>query len=342
VSRFLVHSIQVFLGFCVLGVGLYLGCAFQGVPYLPEPVLRPLHDSAFVFVSDTQAPLWPETFILSRNNHEEARGLILGEILKKNPGAVFHCGDIVALGFNQNYWKPMDEFVSALYGRQTAFYPVLGNHEYIIFPGRGEWNFEQRYPFAPSTGYLVRMGPLAIVLLNSNFSAMANEDCEKQQQWYEKTMSAMDADTAVRGLIVACHHSPFTNSRIVDPSEEVQGRFVPRFLGSPKGMFFISGHCHAAEHFQEEGKNFLVVGGGGGLQHPLLLGDAQRWRDHFPVATEKRMFHYLAGKVSSSGIEVGFRMLKPDFSGFEDVYSIAVPWPRDGQPTIASALRLSW
>jgi hypothetical protein len=155
---------------------------------------------------------------------------------------------------------------------------------------------------------------------------MTTEMLETQDRWYLETMNSLEADSLVRGIIVACHHAPYTNSRIVDPSDDVQQRFVPRYVISPKGKLFITGHCHAFEHFRQHEKDFLVIGGGGGLQQPLLLGEERLWVDLFPQATEKRMFHYLSGVILPDSIRVVVRMLKPDFSGFENAYSLDLPW----------------
>jgi hypothetical protein len=95
---------------------------------------------------------------------------------------------------------------------------------------------------------------------------------EQQDEWLKKTLADLDADAAVQSVIVCCHHSPFTNSRIVRPSKEVEEKFVPLYLESRKARLFLSGHCHAFEHYKVKGKDFLVIGGGGGLRQPFTAG----------------------------------------------------------------------
>jgi hypothetical protein len=36
---------------------------------------------------------------------------------------------------------------------------------------------------------------------------------------------------------------------------------------------FLSGHCHGFEHYKIGGKDFMVIGGGGGLHQPLKQGE---------------------------------------------------------------------
>jgi hypothetical protein len=287
-----------------------------------DPVDAETH---LVFVSDTQSPLWPEMVVLAANRNKEARSMIFDAILADGPDAAFHLGDIVALGFWGSSWDAADEFLGKLSKAGIPFFPTRGNHELIFFPGKGEANFASRFPEVPRTGYSRRVGSLAVVLLNSNFSTLNKAEVAQQQQWYEQTLITLDTDTTVKGVVVACHHPPYTNSKIVDPSPEVQERFVPAFLESKKGVAFMSGHSHAMESFAVSEKRFLVIGGGGGLQHPLLTGAERRWIDEFPVPSEKRMFHYVRCNVTADSVVFSVQMLSDDLSGFFEAYTITLP-----------------
>ena len=278
-----------------------------------------------VFVSDTQSPLWPEMLVLSSNRNTEARARIFDAILSQAPDAVFHLGDIVALGFWDASWDAADAFVERLTAAGIPFYPTRGNHEMIMFPDQGEKNFSKRFPEALRTGYERRAGPLAVVLLNSNFGNLSDTEVMQQQQWYESTLATLDSDTTVSAVIVACHHPPYTNSTIVEPSPEVREQFVPAFLDATKGLAFISGHAHAMESFTVSEKRFLVIGGGGGLQQPLLTGEDRRWVDEFPITSENRMFHYLRCVVTEEEVMFSVQMLEEDFQGFREAYTITLP-----------------
>jgi hypothetical protein len=274
------------------------------------------------FVSDTQSPMFPETIALPRNNNELARGKIFDSILQFRPQSVFHLGDLVSLGFYDPSWEAIDGILDQLNPLGIEFHPILGNHELMLFSRSGESNFQKRFPHASRTGYLRRVGPLAVLLLNSNLGVLTVDERAKQLSWYQETLRDLDNDSTVGLVVVACHHSPYTNSKIVSPLQEAQDVFVPPFLESAKARIFISGHAHAAEHFRFGTKDFLVIGGGGGLQHPLLPGSESRWPDLFPQKTQKRMFHYLEGLVRGTSTTFTVRMLNDDFSSFFDAWTV--------------------
>ena len=308
--------------FCLLTAFVAIS---PGVARADQPDTTQVFDSSateIVFVSDTQSPLFPEMLLLSPNRNQEARSLIFDAILAEKPSAVFHMGDMVALGFWDASWEAMDDFVGRLTAAGIPFYPTRGNHELMWFSGMGEANFSKRFPEALRTGYCRKVGPLAVILLNSNFPHLSDEEITHQQRWYEETLAALDADTTVSAVFVACHHPPFTNSLIVNPSSEVRGQFLPAFLSSRKTLAFISGHAHAMESFVFSGKRFLVIGGGGGLQQPVLIGDRVRWVDEFPLTSETRMFHYLRCVATREKMVLSVQMVRDDIVGFNEVYSL--------------------
>jgi predicted phosphodiesterase len=281
-------------------------------------------DTKLIFLSDTQSPLLPELVFLSENHNREARDLIFRDIHREQPSAVFHCGDLVSLGFCNQDWARVDRFVERLNAEGIPFYPVLGNHEVMFFAQEGEKRFQHRYPHAARTGYSVQTGHVGVVLLNSNFNILTGPDILRQQQWYDSTLVRMEADTTVKAVIVVCHHSPFTNSTIVSPSTNVRQRFVPLFARSSKCKLFISGHAHAFEHFVQHGKDFFVIGGGGGLQQPLYRDDEQKWKDSYSDRREKRMFHYVQCSMDGDSLRIRVRMVGDEFSSLREVYALSV------------------
>jgi hypothetical protein len=125
----------------------------------------------------------------------------------------------------------------------------------------------------------------------------------------------MEHDGSIKVIIVGCHHSPYTNSKVVKPSLEVRREFVPAFLQSKKCVLFLSGHSHNFEQFKVGGKYFLVIGGGGG-PHQALHTDNQPTPDL--ANNYKPMFHYLEVRRSQDSLRVISRELLPDLSGFRD------------------------
>jgi hypothetical protein len=146
----------------------------------------------------------------------------------------------------------------------------------------------------------------------------------EQENWFRETLLKFDKDFQIDFVIVATHHSPFTNSRIVGVNEEVQKLFVPQFINSLKGKVFISGHAHAFEHFKIAGKDFLVIGGGGGLQQPLFKGEDEKYKDLYDSVSTKRMFHYLEILNFNDSLNLKVMMLNEEFASFKNVYSITI------------------
>jgi 3',5'-cyclic AMP phosphodiesterase CpdA len=296
----------------------------KGVP--PVPVVR--GDSLIVFLSDSQSPLFLEKFRLTENRNDDAREMIYARVVDCHPNAIFHLGDMVSIGPYRATWRSTDAFIDRARASGIPVFPTLGNHELMLFPSYGMDEFLWRFPWYRKTGYAVRVGALAVVLLNSNFGQLTGQERAGQVSWLDSTLSVFQSDTTVGAVFVATHHPPYTNSTIVSPSKEVRDQLVPLYLRYSKCLLFLSGHCHAFEHFHQGGKDFVVIGGGGGLQQPLLTGAAVRWQDLFPWKTEVRMFHYLRCRIDTGGVEVSVQMVQDDFSGFENAYTLRYPFVR--------------
>lgn len=292
------------------------------IPY--DPPTR----QTLVFVSDTQAPGFFETLWVKRDNNEEATRKVLAQAARE-PGlaGAFMLGDLTRAASTDSNWETVDAFLARLKALNVPSYAAMGNHEYKWSSRKGEANFRKRFPELATLWYSVTFGPAAIIILNSNFDELSPEQVRAQAEFYADALAAFDADPAVRGILVCCHHAPFTNGTVVGPTKRVQTDFVPAFLKAPKGLLFLSGHAHAAEHFLEQGKDFLVLGGGGGLLHPCLTGNKCRYQDIFPVLDQRRMFHYVTVRVTEEGLDVTYQMLVMDFSKFLPVHEFTLKWP---------------
>lgn len=275
------------------------------------------------FVSDTQAPIWIESIFLKNYSNARATGIIFNEIIREQPQALFILGDVVSLGYNKRKWTAVDQYLSTVRDSGTPVYALLGNHELMGRPKRGEANFQQRFPEHQRTGYMEIVDSVAVIMLNSNFSSLSKTEIEQQQQWLKATTDSLENNSAVCAVIMSCHHSPYTNSELVNSSVQVQEQFVKVFLQHDKCRLFISGHCHAFEYFKMEGKDFLVIGGGGGLQHPLRHSGAKYLNDlSLPY---KPMFHYVTVRRDDKELHVYSHNLKDDFSGFDEGFDLKIP-----------------
>ncbi|HEY2583087.1 MAG TPA: metallophosphoesterase family protein [Mucilaginibacter sp.] len=264
------------------------------------------------FASDTQAPMAIEKILLKSDHNEKATEMIFKDIISVRPSSLFIMGDVVSLGYKDSKWKSMDVYLKWCSDKKIPVYATLGNHEVMFDAEKGKRNFKARFPAYSPTGYAELVDSIAIVLLNSNFGKMTSMEIDKQDKWYNTTIKEMDKDPAIKLIIVGCHHSPFTNSEIVKPSQQVRQKFIPAFINSKKCVLFVSGHSHNFERFKQQGKYFLVIGGGGGLHQPLYPKEITHDLSH----DYKPMFHYLEVSRYHDSLQVVSRQLKADFSGF--------------------------
>ena len=267
------------------------------------------------FASDTQEPMWVEKLLLKPDHNLLATKMIFTDVDSLRPKALFILGDVVSLGKSKHSWKNIDKYIARTAKDSIPVYATLGNHEVMFNARRGTLNFKKRFPDYDPKGYMKVVDSVAVVLVNSNFAAMSAAEITSQNNWYQAELSTLDNDPAVKMIVVGCHHSPYTNSSIVQPSENVRKYFVPPFINSKKAVLFLSGHSHNFEQFNVSGKYFLVIGGGGGLHQPLRANNEQM---HDLSPNYKPAFHYLQISRNGKDLNVLSRRLKADFSGFDD------------------------
>lgn len=267
-----------------------------------------------VFLADTQQPMWVETILLKRNNNKTATAGIFAEILRRKPGSLYMLGDVVALGYSNKQWKNVDLFLDSCRKLGTHVSGILGNHEIMGRRKKGERNFDKRFPLNVRTGYFSVTDSVAVILLNSNFRSLSVTEKERQKNWYEAMLESLDETDSIKAVIVTCHHAPYSNSKVVKGSNSVQEYFIPAYLKSKKAQLFITGHAHAFERFSYKGKDFIVIGGGGGLHQPLnksASGIPDLANDYKP------MFHYLSVQRFDDKLLVTSHYLKENFLSFE-------------------------
>ncbi|MGZ3819463.1 MAG: metallophosphoesterase family protein [Mucilaginibacter sp.] len=298
---------------------VYLFILWISIPCYSTLVHAQTNPPVIDFTSDTQGPLFAERVIHKLNHNEQATALIFNDIHARHPAGLFILGDVVSLGFEDQKWKKVDAYLKLLKHDSIPVYAALGNHELMINSTGGQKKFQSRFPMHSPSGYVETIDSVAVILLNSNFKKMKAVAIKKQDTWYKNTLRQLDSDASVKFIVVGCHHSPFTNSRAVKPSVAVQQKFVAPFLNSKKCALFLSGHSHNFEQFKVDGKQFLVIGGGGGIRQPLNTG-APRTTDL--SANYKPMFHYLEVTRIHDSLQVSSRQLNADFSGFSDEWKI--------------------
>lgn len=268
------------------------------------------------FASDTQAPLWLEQLFLKTHNNRTATKMIFTDIIKRQPLSFFLLGDVVSLGTSIRAWKEINKYLEECRSKGIQVYATIGNHE-VMGTGKmskkGQQKFQLHFPEYLHTGFVQVIDSVAVILLNSNFTSLTKTENETQDNWYKELLKKLDKDPAIQYVITGCHHSPFSNSKLVGSSKAVQQKFVTPFLHSQKSCLFLSGHSHAFEHFQREGKDFLVIGGGGGLHQQLGNGSGDM-EDISPGY--KPLFHYLTVRRETDHITITSYKLTDEFNSF--------------------------
>lgn len=273
------------------------------------------------FASDTQEPMWVEKLFLKQDHNLKATKMIFSDVDTLRPSAFFILGDVVSLGKSKAAWRNIDKYIKQLREDSVPVFATLGNHEVMFNAAKGTRNFLRRFPLYNPAGHTEIVDSVAVVLLNSNFTAMTAAEITAQNDWYKQQLTLLDQDPAVKCVIVGCHHSPYTNSTVVNPSVAVQENFVPPFLQAAKCVLFISGHSHNYERFRMKDKDFLVIGGGGGLHQPLKPNNDIM---HDLSIDYKPAFHYLKISRMQDKLEITSRELNPDFSGLQDGFSFSI------------------
>jgi len=268
---------------------------------------------SWVFISDTQAPLIIEKCFLKTKHNEQATTLLLQHIKDQKPSSIFFLGDVVNLSYLSHRWKKIDAFLKTYRLMGIELQAAIGNHEYLGPAAKGELHFKQRFPDYHKTGNVFLFDSVAILALNSNFSKLSSAEIMEQDNWYQATLLELNANSKIAAIIVCCHHSPYSNSKITGSTKAVQNHFLPLFFSSPKTRLFLSGHSHDFEYFEMQSKSFVVIGGGGGPHHPLrkdkiaqlsLASDYNPW------------FHYLQVSYESKHLKLQSITLSPNFSTF--------------------------
>ncbi|MBI2427823.1 MAG: metallophosphoesterase [Ignavibacteriales bacterium] len=280
--------------------------------------------STLIFLSDTQTPMWAEKLYLSSNDNEAATQNIFSSILKENNlAAVIHAGDITGHGWLRSSWKPILPFIDSLKSRTIPFLAAKGNHDYYFISSWAMDRFEEYIPNGKSDYSIQRFGNGAVVILNSNADKLDDDILANQRQWYDSTLSQCDSDTSVQWVITVAHHSPFTNSDMVTGSEFIRGEYLAAFYKSVKSKVWIGGHAHRFEHFRKNEKDFLVIGGGGGLHH------GKRTENPYDDLhkNDGRFFHYLRCTVLSDSLSFEVVDIPPDSPESKIGYRFSIPLP---------------
>ncbi|MFC2130429.1 metallophosphoesterase family protein [Bacteroidota bacterium] len=244
----------------------------------------------FIIFGDTQRTGFWEFW---REQNEEARCKLFRKLNTEDPAFIIHLGDFVFQGSDKGHWIQFDKYMSDLQRRGIPLLPVLGNHEYFGNNKTALKNYFSHFPFLDEAKWTsFRFQSLGIILLNSNFEELNDDEINEQNSWYLSKLHEFNHDSNVQYILVACHHPPFTNSTLVSDSRDVQEYFVTPTQNMTKVKLFISGHCHSYEHFKINYKHFIVTGGGGGPRQKLEIRSTKRKHKDLYNGGEIRNIHF--------------------------------------------------
>jgi Icc-related predicted phosphoesterase len=272
----------------------------------PRPAYRAAFEAwtgTIAVVGDTQRTI-PLERLLGREQNDAERARIISAIAEERPDVLVHLGDAVAQGSSSRSWTYFDQLMEPVHRAGIPVLLVVGNHDYWGAASRAMSNLHARFPeLAKSHWFAARYKDLALLWLDSNRRRISSEDWAQQSLWLKEQLERADQDPATQAVLVFCHHPPFTNSTATGDEWDVQEAFLPAFVNSRKALLMVTGHAHAYEHFEHQGKTFIVSGGGGGPRVTLLQGKDARHEDLYD-GTSPRPFHYLLLRPSESGLDV--------------------------------------
>ncbi len=235
---------------------------------------------------------------------------LAAQLSEHDPDMVFHTGDLVYLAYQEGnplaaYQTKWFATMSALV-RNTAIYPVPGNHEYDGDVTRNglPYYFEAFPMLAAIDGgwysapegirrewYALEFGSLQVLFLNSQqlYGGAARQE---QDAWVTTRLE----DERFTASIVVFHVPPFTSGRHPMDGAAIRSSWVPAFEAS-NVVLVISGHDHNYERLERNGITYIVSGGGSSVLYPLQ--DRRSESLKFEAVS-----HYALFEVSESRIDL--------------------------------------
>jgi Icc-related predicted phosphoesterase len=265
---------------------------------------------AIIAIGDLQRTVLAEQLYLGRRQNDAVREALLRAVAAEQPDVLLLLGDQVADGASDREWSYFDELMRELRESDTAVHALLGNHDYSRFDRvRSERNFFSRFSWMlPAEPEVIRFGELAYVGVDSNFAMLGPERTRAQAESFRRLLADLDADPSVRGVMVASHHPPYSNSRL-SRTTPVTDLFARPFLDARKTRLYLSAHVHSYERFEHEGRTFVVSGGGGGPRRRIDTSESRPWRNDVFRGEPVRPFHYLRLSFDTDAIVVETMML---------------------------------
>jgi hypothetical protein len=192
----------------------------------------------------------------TRTRHDVHRKVIAGVLANSKPDFVLETGDLVADGNDASLWPIFFDIEGALL-RQTAFYPMLGNHE------RNSSNY---YEYMQNAAYYsFNWGNAHFSILDSDMGNFGNSDAARQAFWKQQTdwlEQDLSKNQKAEFRFVAAHHPPITAVSERQGNNPHMTALMPMFERYHVTAAFF-GHDHNYQHYLKNGVHYVIAGGGG-------------------------------------------------------------------------------
>jgi len=244
------------------------------------PVVIAYGDMRFTDPSDTEV------------SNPKVRRWLIARIAEEKPDALLLGGDVPMRGGVANDYEVYNTETAPWRAAAIFVIPALGNHE-LYFSEKQKWclydqpcldNWWKTFPKLHGLRwYSVQLGSrMVVVNLDSNLSLEPGSD---QIKWLRSQLAGL-APT-VRFVFINLHHPPVADAR---PNRAAAGApcndddsprcnevaFADFLKTAPEAkkvrIVVTANHVHNYERFLRDGIVYLVAGGGGAKQDPVIRG----------------------------------------------------------------------
>ncbi|MDB5036100.1 MAG: metallophosphoesterase [Chlorobi bacterium] len=283
-----------------------------------------LNPKTIAIVGDVQRTSMAEYNFMGRAQNDTEREAILNAIADDKPDMLLMLGDQVVTGDDDSEWAYFDRCMEKIVEGGIPVRSILGNHDYGESKARSLHCCYDRFPYQNGSIHtLVRLGSLALITLNTNLDQLSSSEIKNQEKDYNDWITELDKDSTVRGVLVAAHHPPYTNSDL-GMSTEIVESFAKPFLNARKTRLFLSGHVHSYERFVAGDKMFVTSGGGGGPRRVIDISSSRPFQNDAYRVGSLRPFHYIRLKVGDNDLKAEVVMLQKGQFKVGDRFSVGL------------------
>jgi 3',5'-cyclic AMP phosphodiesterase CpdA len=286
------------------------GGTLRSEPDDPAPADKPMK---IAIVGDIQRTNPVEEWLVAREQNDESRKKIVGAIAADKPDMLLLLGDQVSSGESEADWQLYDELMKPLNDLKIRSVAVIGNHDYGFSRRSPQYlrSFYNRFSDQPKEmpAVVTLEKGIVLVMLNSNFDMLSSDDYRRQGERYNDLLKKLDEDPEVRGVIVASHHPPYSNSTLGN-DQGVIDQFAKPFLQARKTRLYLAGHVHSYERFVVQDKMFVTSGGGGGPRRQCNVSPTRECKNDAYREGTLRPFHYVRLSITNDKLSVEVMMLR--------------------------------